>query len=362
MQKVRVAFRLDSGVDAGFGHAKRCIVLADAFAAAGCEVRFVCATSTDSLFNLAECSRHEVIWIDRPAYRDPATSPALADARQTCRALSAAGFVPDIAVMDHYGLDAEWEQEVGLVAKKVVVLEDYPERLHAADFIIAFSRKLVRQPIALSGGPTTFLDGPQHLLLAPDYPVTQPVRMRDSALDLLLFFGSSDPTGEIGKFLACCTDRDCSGQDLLRTVHIVIGACHPGIDAIRQMTARLPFCRLSVQLPSLSAALAEADVVLTAGGQSMIEAAAMAKPTIAIATARNQVELCQELGELPLIRYLGPHNLVTGSQMMQAIREMPQFFNDRILPVRSARPFEMHGPERIVAAILASIRPCAKPA
>lgn len=359
MQTIRVAFRLDSGADIGFGHAKRCILLADAFAAAGCEVRFVCATAAGSYFNLDEGRRHEVIWIDRKASAKTGSSPGFVDARQTCQALTAAGFAPDIIVVDHYELDAEWEQEVGSLARKVVALEDYPKRLHAADFIIAYSRNLVREPIFTPGKPVTFLDGPRHLLVADDYPRAQPVRMRDSALDLLVFFGSSDPTREIQKLLACCDDLAGNDRNLLRGMHVVIGACNPETDSIRQAIARLPFCRLSVQLPSLSAALGEADLFLTAGGQSMIEAVAMAKPTIVTGTARNQIELCRELGEVPLMRYLGTHDHVTGPQMMQAIRDMPPFFNDRILPALADQPFATGGPARIAAAILASIRPFA---
>ena len=64
-------------------------------------------------------------------------------------------------------------------------------------------------------------------------------------------------------------------------------------------------------LPSLEPLMREADLVLTAGGNSMVEALALRKPCIVTVTGDNQALVVGELDAEGVIRSLGVHATVT---------------------------------------------------
>jgi spore coat polysaccharide biosynthesis predicted glycosyltransferase SpsG len=107
-----------------------------------------------------------------------------------------------------------------------------------------------------------------------------------------------------------------------------------------------------VQLPSLAGPLAAANVVVTSGGNSMIEAVAMGKPTLVIGTARNQLDLCREFARAPYILFAGEHGDVTGEAIVAALDVLPDRFNREIRPALVAHPVDTNGARRVAAEVL----------
>ncbi|MBL8642582.1 MAG: UDP-2,4-diacetamido-2,4,6-trideoxy-beta-L-altropyranose hydrolase [Rhodospirillaceae bacterium] len=343
-----IVIRLESGQAIGFGHVKRGLVLAAAFVQMGCDVRFVCRDQPDSYFRTVPHGE-KVIWLG-------GTTPAT-DAASTLAACKAQAFTPDLMILDCYDFDQAWERAIRAAGAKVLVLEDYAERKHAADFVTGPSQKL-KDPACyddISG--TTFLLGAPYLILGPEFARNAFSRgeiapLKAGQKNLALFFGSADLTQETEKVLAALRDPAFGLAGEVGHVHVVIGAANPRAASLRAALAALPLANLSVQVPSLAGPLSQADVFLTAGGNSMQEGVALGKPSIVIATARNQTDLCEEFASVPYIRYLGESSRVTGAHIAAALQDITPMFNTQIRPAMQAAPIDTQGARRIADAVL----------
>src|SRR5262245_11850872 len=107
-----VTFRCDASPAIGSGHIYRCMTFADELLARGWRCIFLSAPGSEDIV---------------PALRDPKYGLA----RSAIEDLSC-----DLHVVDHYGLDREFESETRAWAKKILVIDDLAERKHDCDILM----------------------------------------------------------------------------------------------------------------------------------------------------------------------------------------------------------------------------------
>ena len=158
-RRPRIAIRLDSGAVLGFGHAKRCMTIANAFRDANCDVKFVCRNNPDSYFKSATHG-HDVFWIEMDC-ADRASHHALnsSDAESTAEICAKNGYKPDLVILDHYELDIAWEKCIRTRSNKILVIEDFLGRRHSADYVLGSSLKLKNESYFEEPAATAFLLG-----------------------------------------------------------------------------------------------------------------------------------------------------------------------------------------------------------
>ena len=331
---MRIAFRADASVRIGTGHVMRCLTLADALRAQGHECLFICRDHPGCMSELITQRGYELHLLTHKiptdlenesdnllAHAEWLGVPWQQDAEQTNRVLS--GQKVDWLVADHYALDSRWERQIASKVKRILVIDDLADREHQADILLdqnALGNQIKERYQDLINRDCRLLLGPQYALLSQEYRIlASALPQRDGYVSrVLIFVGGSDPhhlTERYLEALACPSFKRLS-------IDVVIGNNHPSPDIVQKMVDRQGGARLYSGLPSLSALMVRADLMLGAGGATNWERMCLGLPAIVVSVARNQEKINQELGRLSLVHFMGPAEKVTVDDISRSLASM----------------------------------------
>lgn len=292
---MKVAIRADASPAVGSGHIVRCLTLADGLSARGAEVCFVTRDLPAHLAAMLAAHGHAHVALDleAPAGAEApqqawARNDQLRDAQATRAVLE--GFAPDWLVVDHYGLDAQWEGGLRDVATRLLAIDDLG-RAHVCDLLLDanLDPQVPSRYQAEAGRGAVLLLGPSYLLLRPEFaqarerlaPRTGPVRR------LLVFLGGMDGGNATGRVLAAIEKLPAPVPD----VDVVVGAGHSALREIQAFCDSRPGSRCHVQTQEMAQLLAHADLAVGAGGGASWERCCLGVPTLALALADNQAQV-----------------------------------------------------------------------
>jgi UDP-2,4-diacetamido-2,4,6-trideoxy-beta-L-altropyranose hydrolase len=256
------------------------------------------------------------------SYSDWLGVPQEQDAAQTIAGLQRDRL--DWLVVDHYGLDAEWEKLLRPYSRKIMVIDDLANRSHNADVLLDqnYSTTGVARYLNLVPRECVTLAGPRFALLRPEYrdyrfAASRPAR---PVTRVLAFMGGSDHLDVTGKVLeAFCTPKL---EDV--RLDIVVGSNYHFEEKLQRRAAQRPQTHLYSQRPHLADLMAAADMAVGAGGATTWERMCLGLPSVVISIAENQRPSCEALAQDELIVYLGPATDVDVPRLTTTVLEMVQ--------------------------------------
>jgi UDP-2,4-diacetamido-2,4,6-trideoxy-beta-L-altropyranose hydrolase len=322
-----VAFRVDAGPEIGIGHLKRCATLAAALSYRGCAVRFICRDRFGpEVENLA--APHPICWLDdgkRDVSRHAATDAELQDADATLMIIGDGTTSAIWVVVDAYRLGHRWEQRVREAGHRILVIDDYRDRRHHADLLVGDSAAPFDPTSNALGGSARALTGRQYALVDPVFAFgeSRPIAAMGTKR-FLLTYGGADSTDETFKALAaiCALKDDPNFRQSVGGIDVVVGPANLKSAIIARAAKGIPDVTLHRAVPSLEPLMRRADLVLTAGGNSMVEALTLRKPCIVTITADNQAAMVAELEAEGAIRSLGRHGTVGAGDVLKMIKQV----------------------------------------
>lgn len=325
---MKAVFRVDASTRMGIGHLMRCLTLAEALCERGVQTRFVCREHTGNLIALLQQKAMPVTVLFAPAINDTTPGEDYAawlgvtqaeDAEQTIEALN--GERPDWLVVDHYGLDVEWEQRLRPHAGKLIVIDDLANRCHDCEVLLDQNYSAVggQRYAGLVPDTCKLLVGPRYALLRPEYATyRKTLRARDGQVRrVLLFFGGSDPQNVTGMALEALTHPDLKHLD----VDVVIGANNPNREALERQSRERPQTTIYGLRPHLADLMAQADLAIGAGGATTWERMCLGLPTIVISIAENQRPASESLAKAKLIYFAGHFSGIKTDQLTQLLKQ-----------------------------------------
>lgn len=325
---MKVVFRVDASDSIGTGHHYRCMTLAQSLRQRGAEVRFLCRAHQGHLIGLLQQEGLPATALPAPLASRSRSGAGVSgwlgatqaeDAAQTIAALG--GEAPDWVVVDHYGLDAEWERHLRPHAGRLMVIDDLANRPHDCDVLLDqnFSLEGARRYAALVPPSCALLIGPRYALLHAAYAERRrTLRPRDGSVgSVLVFFGGSDRGNMTAGALAALS---APGLRHLEAV-VVVGANNAHRTVLEQQCARRPNTRLLGPRPHLADLMAEADLAIGAGGATAWERMALGLPSIVASIADNQRPACEALAAGRLIDYAGEARHVTPDRLRRLVEE-----------------------------------------
>lgn len=314
---MRIAFRTDASTGIGMGHVMRCAALAGQLRAQGAAIVFVCRAAPGSAIGWLAEAGFEVCVL--PACADALPADWDTDAAATRAALT--GFAPDWLVVDHYQLDARWEQSMRPLAARIMAIDDLADRPHLCELLLdqnLYADGAVRYAERVPAG-CVYLLGPRYALLRRQFGLARSrVRVRDGRVGrILLTFGGSDAGNETAKALQAIALLD--RPDI--RVDVVVGSANPHRAELARCCASQAGVALHCQVEDMAQLMLDADLCVGAGGSSSWERCCVGLPGLIVAIAANQFEAARTLDRLGYQQFLGSADQVCAQAIAQALRQ-----------------------------------------
>ena len=325
---MRVAFRADASNYMGTGHLMRCLTLAEALRERGIETRFVCRAHPGNLIDLLQRQSLPVTVLPEPEKIPEANSEDYSvwlgvsqaeDAEQTIEALN--GHTPDWLIVDHYGLDVDWEQRLRPHTTRMLVIDDLANRPHDCDLLLDqnFTEENENPYQSLLPENCQILLGPRFSLLKPEYAVyRRTLQPRDGEVRrVLVFFGGSDRRNMTGLTLDALSAPEFTHLE----VDVVIGANNQHQAELEQQITVRPKTNQYALRQHLADLMVQADLAIGAGGATTWERMCLGLPVLMISISENQRPVCEALSRSGLIQYLGDASSVRVMDLAVAIKD-----------------------------------------
>lgn len=305
----KVVFRVDSSLEIGGGHLRRCLALAAELRTQGAEIAFICrdhrgnlnSEVIDSDFILRELPSGAAA--TRKASNPPQHAGWLAaspenDAAETLQALSGWGD-PSALVVDHYGVDATWEHLMRKQVPRIVAIDDLADRQHACDVLVDSTPFGADQDryARLVGAGTELLLGARYALLRSEFfAMHQSPRRRDGIIRrILVSFGAVDAGGytlRVTQALQAAVGRDVQFD-------VVVGEKSRDLASLTDYSAAQPSIRLHIGTRDIAVVMQKCDMAVISSGVTAMECACMGLPAIVVPIAPNQTEMARSLCAIP---------------------------------------------------------------
>ena len=228
---------------------------------------------------------------------------------------------PDWVVVDHYGIDAEWEEAFQKEGIRIMVIDDLANRKHLPNILLdqTFGRDLTDYDMLVPSHTKTLL-GSKYALLRKEF-----AEHREKALmsrdhrtlkNLLINFGGVDEHNYTGKALRSLVGESSINQ---LEITIVLGTQSPWVkevsDAARDFFQRVTILQGANNMAQL---MSEADLAIGAAGSTSWERCSVGLPTIQYVVAENQRQIANNMAAVGAIKLLRSFN-----ELSEAVRTAP---------------------------------------
>ena len=276
---MKVIFRLDASSTIGGGHAVRCHVLADKLKESGCEVIF--ASTTPQIQNFSYAGNYAVnyLWIESSGL----------DEYQELQEKFPGGC--DLLIVDHYELNAQFEQQCQGWAKRIFVIDDLCNQYHDCDFILNSNPHISPNDYArIVKSDCKLLLGPHYALIRNSF-----VRLRSIATDkrsdmisinrIFINYGAVDNNNYTIMALNAINKVTPNIP-----VDVVMGSYSPHLELIQNMVQNKFSTRVNLHVDAthIPELMLSADLAFGASGIAAYERCCLGLPTILTISADNQ--------------------------------------------------------------------------
>jgi UDP-2,4-diacetamido-2,4,6-trideoxy-beta-L-altropyranose hydrolase len=367
---MNVFFRADASLQIGTGHVMRCLTLADELQAIGAQCQFVCREHPGNLIaqirqrgflvNILPTDAgvktfHDSVIEPQESYAKWLGGDWVTDAEWTKASIGTT--IVDWLIVDHYALDARWEQALFPVCQRLMVIDDLANRLHDCDLLLDqnLGRDASDYSQLLPQGRSV-LAGPKYALLRPEFAALREVSLRrrinPQRKSLLITMGGVDQADATGKVLEALLD--CS---LPKDMHItvVMGQHAPWLERVQLLAKLLPRpTEVKVNVNNMAQLMAESDFSIGAAGGTSWERCCLGLPSIIDVQAANQQQIANALESS------GAAKVFSASANVQSISELiEKILGDSVclqeMSLASAEITDGKGVERVASKLFAMV-------
>ena len=311
---MKVAIRVDAGLHIGIGHVMRCMALADKLRLCGHVTYFITREHRGNIIDIMVGHGHEVLVLPVVQCSAKATDGMdyvewlgvdwVTDVQQTMKVLAKMEML-DWLIIDHYGIDARWENKASSCVNKILVIDDLADRLHDCHIIIdqnLYSDMAYRYDNYVPMNCKKLM-GPKYAMLSADFSrlSKSPASRSGTVRNIHVFFGGADKTNETSKVLEALKILNLSNV----TYDVVVGVSNPNRDSIKSKCEKLDNANYYCQIDNMSEMMSKADLVLGAGGISTWERCALGLPAIIVAVVSHQEKIAEAAHQVGAVKYLG---------------------------------------------------------
>jgi UDP-2,4-diacetamido-2,4,6-trideoxy-beta-L-altropyranose hydrolase len=308
---MNIVFRTDASMQIGTGHVMRCLTLADALKAKGAICKFICRDHPGNLISRIRLHGFEVFVLssvgeilvadvftsaNKSSYSAWLGVNWYTDAYQS--KVGAGETAVDWVIIDHYALDARWEQALRPLCRKIMVIDDLADRLHDCDILLDQNLGRHEEDYQhLVPATCANLLGPEYSLLRPEFAALRNFsllrRLNPQVNHMLITMGGVDQLNVTGQVLEAL--KDC---ELLAHVCItvVLGTHAPWLDQVRLIAKHMPQpTEVLVDVSNMAQLMVYSDFAIGAAGSTSWERCCLGLPSLICIQAANQQQISDAL-------------------------------------------------------------------
>jgi UDP-2,4-diacetamido-2,4,6-trideoxy-beta-L-altropyranose hydrolase len=301
---MKIVFRTDASLQIGAGHVMRCLTLAVAMKASGAQCLFICREHPGNLIEQIQqrgfavftlpADTEAVVCNEPPDAEQPNYAAWLGTAWTTDAAQTQVGAgdtAVDWLIVDHYALDARWEETLRPIYRKLMVIDDLANRPHACDLLLDQNLgRNIQDYSKLVPKHCTVLAGPHYALLRPEFAALRDYSLRRRAIPqlghLLIAMGGVDQANATGQVLEAL--KDCA-LDEGTHITVVMGPHAPWLEQVQSFAAQMPQpTQVKVDVQDMAQLMADSDLAIGAAGSTSWERCCLGLPSIIGVLAENQ--------------------------------------------------------------------------
>ena len=300
-----VLLRADANAEIGIGHVMRCVSLGIRLINEGHSVHLASAEIPETVIGWIS---KEGIGFSKLPFN--CTSNTEFDVVETCRVANELGEV-EWVVVDHYGLDARWENSIRANGNRVMVIDDLADRSHDCDVLLdpgmQEDRKTRYEGLVPEG--TAMLLGPEYALLRPEFDDPAYQRSRSGRIEkLLVYLGGGAGIGdEILKILSAIAGLRLHAVDTT----VVLGPIEFAEGLKVRILQEHPLVLVLVHTGAMASLMRDADLAIGTCGSAGWERCALGVPALTVLSAENQRDDTVHLAHCGAIRHLGDLGVLT---------------------------------------------------
>ena len=309
---IKIAFRVDASLEIGTGHVMRCLTLAEILKEKGAKIYFICTKHNGNLINKIKENGFKVYEL-KPSTNYKKSNKLLHsswlsnsqenDAYDCTKILKLQKV--DLLIVDHYGLDEDWQTSLRPYYDKIMVIDDLADRKHQCNLLLdqTFGRE-IDDYVSLVPDNCELIIGSQYALLRPefakwrDYSIKRRANIQLSSLLINM--------GGIDKNNITCAILDklkfCNFPSNFE-IKIIIGKLSPNLNEVSHAIKNLPcLSNLLVDPKNIAEIMANSDLAIGASGSTTWERCCLGLPTIQFITAKNQEVIAKFLASKGAIK------------------------------------------------------------
>ncbi|MCP3029961.1 UDP-2,4-diacetamido-2,4,6-trideoxy-beta-L-altropyranose hydrolase [Halobacillus sp. A1] len=329
---MKIIFRTDASSEIGTGHVMRCLTLAEQLRNAGASVTFICRELKGDLIHLIKKKNFSVYVLPYSGAAHVGESPDhphvhwlrtdwRVDSKQTKEYLNNEQPI-DWLIIDHYAIDAKWEEQMKSSVRKIMVIDDLADRPHVCDILLDQNlyKNMENRYTGLVPESSLSLLGPSYILFRPEFRKARSRlhNRKGKVKRVLIAFGGSDPTNE--------TIKAMNALKHLHTidfyVDVVVGETNLKKKKIKDMCEGFPNITYHCQIDYMADLMLRADLALGGGGSTTWERCYLGLPAVTIEMAVNQSEILILLADKGAICHLGKSENVGESEIAKCLERL----------------------------------------
>ncbi len=303
---LRAAIVTEGGGESGTGHLRRCVALAEALVEQGCESFFVANDDSIPREILSGREAHFFEW------------------RTDAERLSPLLHGVSIAVIDSYHASEGFYARVAAQVPVTAAIDDYCRLPYPVPIVI--NGALYAPLLPFAKGSMLWL-GPDYALMRRAF-WKQPEKVIQSHVStILITFGGSDVRHVAPQVVDCIQQISPRWRK-----KVVLGCALEEVDQMRAVADGSTELLTQLSAEEMRNLMVEADIAVSAGGQTLHELACIGVPTVTVAVADNQLLNVQAFARTQMMDYAGwwQHS----QTLVEILRQLDRLEN---LELREAR-------------------------
>jgi len=330
---MEVVFVTDGGSKSGMGHITRCQSLSSAFKERNLKCRFIINGDATIQESFKKYNWNENL------------TQLILDIKNA-----------DIVVLDSLSANINVIEEITKIARVPVFVDDY-RRLHYRRGVVIDWTPFVEDEYKLSNSECTYLLGCNYISLRDAFLNIPDKKINQQVVEIAITMGGSDPRNICSKLLDLLLSQ--LPNSIIKTVVVGQNFAIENVNELKRLAENNFSVKLEYDCDSgkMAELFLKADIVISAGGQTLYELARIGTPTIAILTFDNQKFDIEGWESAGFIEYAGAWDeIATFGNVLNRVAKFIQNVELREEKKKVGRSYvDGMGTKRIIDSILSQL-------